>query len=251
MMHKKKFPINTIIQGGCLEVMPDLPDRCVDLIVIDPPYLLTSESWDQEEVVSEELSQELFRIAKPSCSLYCWCSIGGKIPSLIRWFPVFSKLWSYQDLITWKKQRGHGMRKGWLYTREEIMWFVKDNKQYTWNKEFQYGNEKRAFTLPNSISEYRRFSNIWTDIKEINQAIAKNTEVAMHPSQKPQKAIERIILAHTKENDVVFDCFVGSGTTCVAAKRTGRKYIGIEISKKYCELSRNRLKQTSRETNLL
>ena len=135
------------------------------------------------------------------------------------------------------------MRKGWLYTREEIMWFVKDNKQYTWNKEFQYGNEKRAFTLPNSISEYRRFSNIWTDIKEINQAIAKNTEVAMHPSQKPQKAIERIILAHTKEGGIVFDCFVGSGTTCVAAKKLNRQYIAGDSNERYVNITKERLKE--------
>jgi len=240
--------MNSVFHTDCLDLCKWVNDDTVDLIIIDPPYLLTSESWDQEEVVSEELSQELFRIAKPSCSLYCWCSIGGKIPSLIRWFPVFSKLWSYQDLITWKKQRGHGMRKGWLYTREEIMWFVKDNKQYTWNKEFQYGNEKRAFTLPNSISEYRRFSNIWTDIKEINQAIAKNTEVAMHPSQKPQKAIERIILAHTKENDVVFDCFVGSGTACVAAKKLNRQYIAGDSNERYVNITKERLKEHYNES---
>ena len=95
--------MNRVFHTDCLDLCKWVGDSVVDLIIIDPPYLLTSESWDQEEVVSEELSQELFRIAKPSCSLYCWCSIGGKIPSLIRWFPVFSKLWSYQDLITWKK----------------------------------------------------------------------------------------------------------------------------------------------------
>jgi len=241
--------MNRVFHTDCLDLCKWVDDGVVDLIIIDPPYLTTSESWDQEEVVSEELSQELFRIAKPSCSLYCWCGIGEKSQSLIRWFPIFSKLWKFKDLITWKKQRGIGMRKGWLYTREEIMWFVKDNKRFVWNKEFQYNDEPNQFKVGMSgtkVQPYKRIPNVWTDIPE---KLTRNTKV--HFTPKPQKAIERIILMHTKENDVVLDCFVGSGTTCVAAKRTGRKYIGIEISKKYCELSRNRLKQTSRETNLL
>jgi len=63
---------------------------------------------------------------------------------LIRWFPIFNEKWYFKDLITWKKQRGMGMRKGWLYTREEIMWFVKDNKKFI--SAFRSANNK-----PNKI----------------------------------------------------------------------------------------------------
>ena len=139
--------MDNVFHIDCIDLCKRVDDEVVDLIIIDPPYLTTDESWDNDEVVTESLAKELFRIAKPSCSLYCWCGIGEKSQSLIRWFPIFSKLWKFKDLITWKKQRGIGMRRGWLYTREEIMWFVKDNKQFVWNKEFQYSNEKRAFTI--------------------------------------------------------------------------------------------------------
>ena len=239
----RSFRIENVFHTSCLDLCRWVPDDTVDLIIIDPPYLLTDETWDDEEVVTDELVQELFRIAKSSCSLYCWCGIGEKSQSLIRWFPLFSKIWKFKDLITWKKQRGIGMRKGWLYTREEIMWFVKDNKRFIWNKEFQYSNEKRAFTLSNNLSEFRRLSNVWTNIKEINQSIAKNTEAAIHPAQKPLKAIERIILAHTKENDIVFDCFVGSGTTAIVAKKLKRQFICGDISERYVNFTIAKLKE--------
>ena len=241
---------NSVFHTDCLDLCKWVDDDTVDLIIIDPPYLTTSESWDQEEVVSEELSQELFRIAKPSCSLYCWCGIGEKSQSLMRWFPVFSKLWKFKDLITWKKQRGIGMRKGWLYTREETMWFVKDNKQFVWNKEFQYGNEKRPWTMtkkggePINKSEYKRITNVWADITELGYGTSpqKYSKIkGMHFTPKPQKAIERIILAHTKENDVVFDCFVGSGTTCVAAKKLNRQYIVGDSNEQYVNITKERL----------
>ena len=232
---------NQIICGDCLDVMPSLPDGCADLILIDPPYLTTKESWDKEEIVSEKLSQELIRIAKPSCSLYCWCGIGEKSQSLIRWIPIFSELWKFKDLITWKKKRGIGMRKGWLYAREEIMWFVKNNNQFVWNKESQYSDEKQSgkfgfenLKIERATSEFKRIPNIWIDIPE--QMKGSRT----HFTPKPQKAIERIILAHTKEGDTVFDCFAGIGTTCKAAQNLGRRYIGIEISPEYCKIARTR-----------
>ena len=233
---------NDIFHADCLDLCKWVDDNTIDLIIIDPPYLTTRESWDQEEVVTEELSQELFRIAKSSCSLYCWCGIGEKSQSLIRWFPVFSKLWKFKDLVTWKKKRGLGNRLGWLQTREEIMWFVKNNKQFIWNKEFQYSDEKQSgkFGFNNlkeegyTSFEFKRIPLVWVDIP----AQMKGNRV--HFTLKPQKAIERIILAHTKENDIVFDCFVGSGTTCVAAKKLNRQYIAGDSNERYVNIAKER-----------
>jgi DNA modification methylase len=104
--------MNKIVLSDCASFLKNIPDQYVDLIIIDPPYMTTKENWDKKEVVNEELSKELFRIAKQSCSLYVWCGIGEKSQSLIRWFPIFKNDWFFKDLITWKKQRGIGMRKG-------------------------------------------------------------------------------------------------------------------------------------------
>jgi DNA modification methylase len=103
--------LNTIHNVDCMVGLNNLEDSTIDLIILDPPYLVTKESWDKKEVITEELSKELFRIAKDSCSLYVWCGIGEKSQSLVRWFPIFQNHWKFKDLITWKKQRGIGMRK--------------------------------------------------------------------------------------------------------------------------------------------
>jgi DNA modification methylase len=225
---------------GQFEYLKQVPDNSINLIIIDPPYLTTSEIWDKNEVVTDGLSKELFRVAKDSCSLYVWCGIGEKSQSLIRWYPIFSGNWHFKDLITWKKQRGIGMRKGWLYTREEIMWFVKDNKKFIWNKEEQYDlTDKRLFSLPNNKSDYKRWSNVWTDIKEEAGSMKSNK---FHWCAKPMKAIERIIKLHTKENDLVLDCFMGSGSTALAAKNLNRNFIGMEIYQEYIDIANKRFR---------
>jgi len=233
-------PKVSLILGDCLEKIKDIPSNSIDLILIDPPYLTINESWDKKEVVNEELSSELFRILKPTGNLYVWCGIGEKSQSLIRWFPIFGAHFKFKDLITWKKVRGIGMRKGWLYTREEIMWFVKDNKQFIWNKEFQYTDEKRQFSGAegNSFnSEFKRITNVWTDIKD-NYMCHGN-----HPTSKPIAALERIIKCHTKEGDLVLDCFLGSGSTGVAAVNLKRDFIGIEKDEGYFRVATDRINE--------
>lgn len=235
--------VNKIVQGDCSEIIKELPDNSIDLICIDPPYITTKEKWDKREIINDELSQELFRVAKNSASLYCWCGIGEKSQSLIRWFPVFCKYWYFKDLITWKKRRGIGMRKGWLYTREECLWFVKDNKNFIWNKNEQYNqNEKNEFEEGFSgykcLSEFKRFTNVWTDIGEV-----LGNKNIKHFTPKPIEAIRRIIKAHTEEGDIVLDCFMGSGTTAIACKQLGRNFIGIELEQKYIDIANERLKK--------
>ena len=259
-----KYPdnfLNQIIEGGCLEVIKSIPNNTIDLIILDPPYLTTNQKWDKIEIVTEKLSEELFRIAKESCSLYVWCGIGEKSQSLIRWFPIFSNNWCFKDLITWKKNRGIGMRKGWLYTREEIMWFVKDNKKFIWNEKEQYSDDERKlkgfYKDGKSLSEkmkskFKRFTNVWTDINEITFDNNKEWKTfhKLHHTPKPLKAIERIIKLHTKENDIVLDPFMGSGTTAVACKKLFRNFIGIENNEKYIDIINKRLTETNKPLNL-
>ena len=235
--------MNELIHGTWQNELPKVESNSVDLVIIDPPYLTIKEKWDNKEEVNLELSKQLFRIAKDNCSLYVWCGIGEKSQSLIRWFPIFSEQWFFKDLITWKKQRGIGMRKGWLYTREELMWFVKNNKKFIWNKEFQYGDERRIRDCGKDIikpsqsgkfakSIYKRLTNVWTDISEESFDV---TNKISHFTPKPKKAIERIILAHTKKDDIVLDCFLGSGTTMQVCNELGRNCIGIEKELEYYE----------------
>lgn len=237
---------------GNFEYLKKIPDNSIDLILTDPPYLTTKKEWDKKEVFNEEVIKEFYRVAKDSCSIYVWCGLMTKkklLPSLIRWYSLLYKYFEYKDVITWKKTRGNGMTKGWLKIREEILWFVKDNKKFIWNKEEQYSKEERKSvgvcsfrTKTGKIytikSPFYRFSNIWTDISEEYWG---GRNKPGHFTPKPLKAIERIIKLHTKEGDVVLDPFIGSGTTAVACKRLNRNFIGMEIYQKYIDISYKRL----------
>ena len=231
--------------SDCLEFVKQLPDNCIDLIVTDPPYVLIDEEWDRRDIFNDLLISECFRVLKEEGSIYVWCSIGGEDPSLFRWFPLLNKYFYYQDLITWKKQRGRGNRKGWLYTREEIMWFTKNKKEYIWNIEEQYSKTElrkieKLFTGKEAKSKFKRLNNVWTDIKENNIVGSKNP-VFFHATSKPTEAMERIILLHTKEDDIVLDPFLGSGTTAVACKSLNRNFIGCDISPDFVKLAKERL----------
>lgn len=228
------------------EVLPKLQPNSVDLIIIDPPFIgvITKSRWDRMEQVDESLVEELYRVAKESCSIYIWCGIGEKSQSLIRWFSLFQKKFHFKDLITWKKNRGIGMRKGWLYTREECMWFVKDNKKFIWNKDAQYSTERRAFDVvkkggePVNKSKFKRITNVWTDINELGFGTCpKNFSKSRpkHFTPKPIELFERIIKSHTKEGDLVLDCFAGTGVTGEACKLLNRSYILVEKDKENIE----------------
>lgn len=232
-----------LLHGDCLELIKDIPDKSIDLVLTDPPYVnVVKEEWDKQNPFTYELVNELYRVCKDTGSIYVWCGIGEKSRSLLDFIPKLDSKFHFKDLITWKKQRGIGMRKGWLYTREECLWYVKNNKQFIWNKEEQYDvTDKRLFSLPNNKSDYKRWSNVWTDIKEVAGGMKS---AQYHPTQKPIEAFERIIKLHTtNENNVVLDCFMGSGTTAIACINTNRNFIGIELDDKYFEIAKRRISE--------
>jgi len=216
--------------GDCRQLIKDIDDSSIDLILTDPPYVgVVKDKWDQTEIIDGAFAKELLRVLKPSGSLYIWCGVGEKSQSLFRWYPIFNELFHFKDLITWKKRRGIGMRKGWLYTREEIMWFVKDNKKFIWNKEHQYSEEPNQFKKGfngHAVKPFKRISNVWTDIPETLTRKKKGTK---HATPKPISALERIILCHTKEGDTIFDPFAGSASTLIAARNLNRNAIGFEL----------------------
>jgi site-specific DNA-methyltransferase (adenine-specific) len=233
----------------CLDFSRKVASQSVDLIIIDPPYNTTRQAWDQRDVVTEVLAAELWRVLKPTGSIYVFCGIGEKSQSLIRWFPIFAQHFTFKDLITWKKRRGIGMRRGWLYTREEIMWFVKDNKQFRWNKEHQYSTEPNQFEVGMSghaVHPFKRITNVWTDIGE--QLGYKGTK---HYTPKPAALLQRIILAHTLESDLVFDCFAGSGSTLFAALALGRRAAVADDDVEAVEEIRGRLAASGQQVSLL
>jgi len=217
----------------------------VQLIINDPPYFgVVKDKWDHAwdtkddylSWVRQWLSLEI-PLLLPTGSLYIWGGVGERSDTIIHIKLLADELGLYfKDWITWSKSRGMGNRKGWMYTREELLWYVRDNKQFTWNVDAQYSTERRKRdggkdSIRVSQNGYRarslfkRYTNVWTDISENSYDVINKKG---HSTPKPERAIERIILAHTAIGDTVLDPFLGSGTTCQVADRLGRHCIGIE-----------------------
>lgn len=233
-----------------------LPDNFVDLMVVDPPYNLTKNFAGRKfrQMQNDEYCKwldkwlsKIKRILKPEASLY----ICADWKSSIMIPQIACKYFVLQNRISWERDKGRAARNNWKNCLEDI-WFFTNSENYTFNldkvkvcrkviapyrdnsgapKDWQddeNGNKVR-YTAP---------SNIWTDITIPFWSMPENTE---HPTQKPEKLIAKLILASSNEGDMVFDPFVGSGTTAVVAKKLGRHYLGIERERKYVALAIKRL----------
>jgi site-specific DNA-methyltransferase (adenine-specific) len=215
--------INKVIQGDCLEVMKELPDKCVDLVLTDPPYNASNsnirfgdgyrtinEDWDKNFCPTPFLN-ECFRLLKDGGSILVFCS-----------YHLLGKYLEYgrkvQQIIHWEHITAlPAIAKVYTPTIEYIVWFSTPN--YIFNKEFSGRNvirEKKSYQVGESFN---------------------------HPSVKPIELIKKLLAVHSNEEDIVLDPFLGSGTTAVAYKQLDRNFIGIEISEKYCEIARQRLSQ--------
>ena len=148
------------------------------------------------------------------------------------------------------ERKGRGSKKNWKNCSEDI-WFCTLSDEYTFNVESV--RLKRRIIAPytdangapkdwNAAREgnYRMTypSNVWTDLTVPFWSMRENTP---HPTQKPEKLLAKIILASSNPGDMIFDPFLGSGTTAVAAKKLSRRYAGIEIDPVYCSLAMKRL----------
>lgn len=246
--------INNIYNNDALSAMPKLPNNFIDLIIADPPYTIHKDfgagtiSTDEANYQDwcEKWIAECGRLIKKTGSIYI--CINWEASSIIE--SLLKKYFIVRNRITWKRDKGRGARKNWKNNMEDI-WFATKSDNYTFNldavkikktviapyvdiagqpKDWHEENGRKIrFTHP---------SNIWTDLVVPFWSMPENTE---HPTQKPEKLVERIILASSNAGDVVFDPFIGSGTTAVAAKKLKRNFLGFEIEKKFYLLAQKRL----------
>lgn len=250
-----KNVMNKTINQNLFDAVDKLPDQFVDLLFLDPPYNLHKEfnslkfkgmSVEKYSEWIDEFLKKLLRILKPDASIY-FC---GDWKSSTSIYLVLEKYFYVRNRITWEREKGRGSQTNWKNNTEDI-WFCTNSENYTFNIEdiklkrkvlAPYRNEegKPKDWEKGDNGSYRLThpSNIWTDISVPFWSMPENTE---HPTQKPEKLLAKIILASTNENQVVFDPFLGSGTTSVVAKKLNRKYIGIEMDEKYASLAEKRL----------
>jgi len=255
---------NKIIHSDLFEIIKFLPNSFIDLLFIDPPYNLTknfnersfkARKHEEYEDWLESWIKEINRLLKPNASIY----ICGDWKSSSAIFNVARKYFIPQNRITWEREKGRGAKANWKNCAEDI-WFFTKSKNFTFNIDDikikrkvlapyrdEAGTPKDWHEQNDGNFRITHPSNVWTDITIPFWSMAENTD---HPTQKPEKLLAKIILASSNAGDMVFDPFLGSGTTAVVAKKLGRKYCGVEIDEYYCCLAEKRLASNKKDKSI-
>lgn len=245
----------SIICGDVLDELTRLPDGFAHLIIVDPPYNLQRNfGGNKFKAVSSEAYEDYLRSwfyplcdkLAPDGSLYM-CGDWRCSSSMQR---VIEERLTILNRITWQREKGRGAAHNWKNSMEDIWFAVKNPDDYYFNVEAV--KQRRRVLAPyrqdgqpkdweeTSEGRFRTTcpSNFWDDISVPFWSMPENTN---HPTQKPEKLIAKLILASSREGDMVFDPFLGSGTTAVVAKKLRRRYCGIEHNPDYCLLTAKRL----------
>ena len=225
----------TVVNGDCLDYLGQIPDNSIDLILTDPPYNIAQYStgninlpgrsalnndlaeWDLIPIDPFDLLPDFKRIIKPDGNIFVFTSY-----NLIgKWHEAFDSEFDTFQFFIWHKTNPAPkiFKNGFLNSCEMIacMW----NKGHKWN-----------------FSDQRNMHNFFES--PICMKPARLSE-PKHPSQKPVRLLEHIVSIASNENDVVFDPFMGVGSTGVAALRNKRRFIGIEIEKSYFDAAEMRI----------
>ena len=230
-----RFNENTIYNEDCYKAIKDIPDNSIDLVYIDIPYLYQSGGKGKNEMgdriwnlkqkmikdniydgIDYSVFNEIIRISK-NVNCFIWCSILQVFP-ILKWFNENTK--TTYNILTWNKINPAPLgNNSWLNDIEYCLYF----RDKASGKRLNDGYELKS-------KWYVSGTNV--DDKKLYD----------HPTIKPLDLVKRHILHSTQPNDIVLDCFMGSGTTAVACKETGRRFLGFEIDKTYYEIACNRLK---------
>ena len=218
--------IDKIYNMDCLDFMKSMPEKSIDLILCDPPYGINYLSnWtnnhakikndgleDWQDLMKKFLPEARRILTDTGC---CCCCGGGKTPVTALFTIEAIKHFYLIQMLVWKKFIGLGWRYRPAY--ENIVVLSKSKDDY------------------NFFDTSKSCSNV---LEGINQDIPNSEE---HPTQKPVSLMERLIKIHSQKGMIVFDPFLGSGTTAVACIELGRHYIGCELDKGYFRLSEERI----------
>ena len=246
------------------EALEYLPRHFVDLLIIDPPYNLSKNFAGNKFKKTDDVAYieyvrswlpKVMELLKPNGSVYICCD--WKCTSAI--YQVLSECAVVVNRITWQREKGRGAKTNWKNAMEDIWFGVADENNYYFDVEAV--KQKRRVVAPykedgkpkdweeTDDGKFRITypSNFWDDISIPYWSMPENTD---HPTQKPEKLIAKLILASCPVDGIVFDPFLGSGTTSVVAKKLGRHYCGVEISEEYALLAAKRLRKAESDRNI-
>ena len=252
------------IHQNIFDALPHLPDRFVDLLIVDPPYnrhkdfngsAFRSRSPKDYKGWLRQWIPALPRLLKPTASIYMCCDWQSSNAV----YEVFAEHFTVRNRITWEREKGRGAKRNWKNASEDI-WFGTLSDDYTFNVDAvklqrkvlapyrdHKGNPKDWKETQQGKFRTTHPSNLWTDISVPFWSMPENTD---HPTQKPEKLIAKLILASSNPGDIVLDPFLGSGTTSVVAKKLGRRYLGIDREKLYCCWAQKRLALVAQDASI-
>jgi len=227
----------------------------VDLLVLDPPYNLNKKfggSTFSRVPVAEYTKwlKQLFIAVKPLLKPTATVYICGDWFTSASIFEAASEHFTVRNRITWEREKGRGALTNWKNASEDI-WFCTVSDRFTFNVDAVKmrrrvvapyrdadGQPKDWNETGNGNFRDTHPSNLWSDITIPFWSMPENTD---HPTQKSEKLIAKLVLASSNPGELVFDPFLGSGTTSVVAKKLGRQYCGVELEESYALLTEKRL----------
>lgn len=243
---------NRIIFQNLFDIVETLlPYRFIDLLIVDAPYnrnkLFGRTHFHKQARVEysnwfEWWLVQIMRCLKPTASIYV-CS-DWSTSTIVQ--PLLEYYFKVRNRITWEREKGRGSASNWKNNAEDI-WFCTVSDDYTFDANVVKVKRRVVAPYRDKAGKAKDWkdgfrmtyaSNLWTDISVPFWSMPENTD---HPTQKPEKLIAKLILASSFDGDFVFDPFCGSGTTCVVAKKLGRRFCGVERELDYCLMAMKRL----------
>ncbi len=228
--------LNNIYNIDCFELLKNLPNNSIDLIITDPPYLISKKTgfhscdkgvqrfsvsmefgeWDIAFDNFDLLLKELYRVLKLHGTLI-----------------IFFDIWKITLLKNWMTDA--------KFKQIRFLEWIKTNP-VPLNSRVNYLTNSREIALTGTKVSKPTFNSKYDN--GIYKFPIAHVKGRIHPTQKPVKLMEELIVKHSNKHDVVLDCFMGSGTTAIAAINQNRQYIGSEINKEYFDHSLQRIEQS-------
>lgn len=231
--------IGKVICGDCLEVMKEIPDGAVDLVVTDPPYMNLKGGMPRtftggigKRMTIEKTIGDQWE-ATTTWLRHAW----GKARYGMMVCTSYAGLYDFVDalrnsnligIVTWYKRNAPPQGKHVPWYNTEFVLLFKKEKGLNWGE-----IKSTMYDIP----------LLQGGCMAVERILKQNGQVA-HPTQKPEKLFKHLLAIG---GDIILDPFAGSGTTLVAAKQLGRRYIGIEINPDYCAIAEDRLRQCEME----
>jgi site-specific DNA-methyltransferase (adenine-specific) len=255
--------VNKTFNDDLMKIVGYFPKACVDLMVIDPPYNLDKDFHGYRFAKSDDQAYldyletwfpKLVALLKPTASLY----ICGDWKSTAALYQIVTKYLIVRNRITWQREKGRGAKANWKNCTEDI-WYATVSDDYFFDVEAvkvkrrviapyrENGKPKDWEETEEGNFRLTHPSNFWDDITIPYWSMPENTD---HPTQKPEKLIAKLILASCPRNGLVFDPFLGSGTTSVVARKLGRNFCGVELNPEYCLWAAKRLDRAKEDGSI-